>query len=265
MLAYQTFVRERSRIHMEEAKSSGVPITPKEARFQANKDWQANKTPKTPKPKKTPKTPKPKKTPEYTEVPNTRVDLYVSYFHAEKDRNFVKYQKKKGFGTRHTNLSETFTENLVKWHMRKEDPSVVCCRQTKSPGGDLRSSIRGRIECKSFTSEGPMSFGPKESFDFLVFLDLIDLFLCNRVRIWYLPLSNTSERWRSICMSSKNSDTPKTFGELATNGLRPHIRFNQLKPQVEDIIEKVFEGTLEEAIGITPAEIEQARKEYAAI
>lgn len=256
---YQVYLSARMPVLKTEAEACGAPLSSKELRARVSSEWkEARKAEK-----------EARKVNTEVEVHNTRIDLYISYLRSLKEHNHVLYEKKKGFNTRHSNLSEHFTENTLKWYLRKEDKDVVCCRLTSKKGGDLRSPTKGMIQCKTFTSVGPISFGPKEKWNVLYFLDMTDLFTDNRVRIWHLPLASNSETWLNIQINKKKRDgvasVGHTFGEQAMAVRRPRIQFSALKPQVANLIVLVFEGTLEDAVGLTPEEVAQARQEYEAI
>ena len=272
---YYVYCNARMPVLKAEAEARGTPLSPKELRARVSSEWKTVKATipaLTDAEKKAQKEArearKAEKEARKAEVLNTRVDLYISYLRSVKEHNHVLYEKAKGFKTRHSNLSEHFTENTLKWHLRKEDEDVVCCRLTAKKGGDLCSTTKGMIQCKTFTSVGPISFGPTEKWDVLYFVDMMYLFTDNRIRIWHLPLANTSEAWRNIQLKKKRDDVAPvghTIGEQAMAGRRPRIPFSALKPQVANLIELVFEGTLEDAVGLTPEEVAQARQEYDAI
>lgn len=130
---YQVYLSARMPVLKTEAEACGAPLSSKELRARVSSEWkEARKAEK-----------EARKVNTEVEVHNTRIDLYISYLRSLKEHNHVLYEKKKGFNTRHSNLSEHFTENTLKWYLRKEDKDVVCCRLTSKKGGRSALSDQG--------------------------------------------------------------------------------------------------------------------------
>lgn len=110
---------------------------------------------------------------------------------------------------------EDLSENIIKFICHKLGDLTCSWNCGK---GDLRSSARGRQECKCFTSNGPISFTPTSEWDELLFLDARrwnenDLFVLYRLRC-----HRTSEEWKSIKVSKT-----QTFEDQVKQGRRPRI------------------------------------------
>ena len=165
---------------------------------------------------------------------------YTLYRNCVEQTN--KINKDTDLGIRHFNPPEDLTENIVKFilHNKRNDKSVVWARTVGKPG-DLYSDIEKIIEVKAFTSGGPSSFGPKKVFQCIYFLDL-QKWLDDKIVLWRVPLSNTSDTWKGLKMNKKKEET---HDDQSKQGRRPHISWDRLYPQIDTLCEKVYDGTFE--------------------
>jgi len=144
---------------------------------------------------------------------------------------------------RRVNFPEYISENLARHILIKMNIDTNITRNTKT--GDLKSDKYDKIEIKSVTSDGPMSFGPSENWNILVILkiDLNDDFI-----ICYLVnLKNDNDIIQNIQLS-KN----ETYGECCKKGKRPHISLDLFLKEIKknkknsnDNIKIIFSGKLE--------------------
>lgn len=138
------------------------------------------------------------------------------------------------------NLPEDFTENIVKFIIRKlGDTSCIWCKHSNK-AGDLVSELSGKIEVKSFTSSGPSSFGPKKVFDVIYFIDMTD-WLHDKYILWKVNVTSDSEEWKSLKMNKLESHSDKS-----EKGQRPRIQFSKIREQIPELCEKVFEGSFDD-------------------
>ncbi len=176
-------------------------------------------------------------TDKYTEdVLRTRYTRYKT--NALEDLELIRTS---GIKFRLANPPEDITENLVKFIIRNKlgDDSCVWAREAKLPG-DLYSSTQKIIEAKSFTSDGPCSFGPKKVFNVIYFLDMRG-WLEDRIILWRVNVSNESPAWKAIKMNKT-----ETNEDQCKLGRRPHITWEALHPQLAEYTEKIYEGTFED-------------------
>lgn len=103
--------------------------------------------------------------------------------------------------------------------------------------GDLISDNK-KIEVKAFTSLGPSSFGPKESWNELMFVDARK-FYKRQFKIYLIKLSNNDNKWKNIKINLN-----ETYQEQCDKGRRPRIKFDNLCEQLSDEIEIVFNGSI---------------------
>jgi len=152
----------------------------------------------------------------------------------------IELSQEVGGRCRLANIPEDVTENIVKFIIRNKlgDKSCVWCKSVGLPG-DLHSDIENMQEVKSFTSDGPCSFGPTKKFDVLYFLDL-RTWLQDKIVLFKVSLSHESPVWKSLKMNKK-----ETFDEQAGAGRRPHISWEHIYPQVQDSCVKVYDGSFE--------------------
>lgn len=130
--------------------------------------------------------------------------------------NMNKNMKKKKI--RNENFPSHISENIAKFAIFKKYgimPNWDC-------KGDL-VMLNKQIEVKGFISNGPLSFGPKEPWYYIYFVDGL------RTRDYYykvyeIKLSNTSEIWRNIVISGKdvnceNCELPNNLENLSKKEL----------------------------------------------
>ena len=86
-----------------------------------------------------------------------------------------------------------------------------------------------KIEIKAFSSIGPISFGPTESWDWIYFVDCTEY---NKYifKIYELKKSNTNINWLNV-----NINKQQTFVDQIKQKRRPRIKFNNLYKQLSDI------------------------------
>lgn len=107
---------------------------------------------------------------------------------------------------RNPNFPSEISENIVKFAILRKYNVLG----NWDVNGDLLVYNK-KIEVKGFMSDGPCSFGPTESWDWLYFVD------CKRYSdfefiVYEVKLSNTSELWRNLIISGKEfniSDIPE--------------------------------------------------------
>jgi len=116
------------------------------------------------------------------------------------------------------------------------------CWDTKK--GDIiinKKDIFKQIEVKGFMSTGPSSFGPKENWNLLYFVDGQDIINKN-FKVYEVKLSNKNEIFRNIKISKK-----ETYGNIADSGRRPRGGFYDIfKPQLKDNCKLIFNGNISE-------------------
>ena len=167
---------------------------------------------------------------------------YIAYRDYYITRSNTK--NKKSLSIRLPNPPEDVTENIVKFIINNydNDPS---CKWAKSIqlSGDLYSdkyTIEMPPEVKSFTSDGPSSFGPDKKFGVLYFLDMRD-WLNNRFVLWKVNVSSDSPEWHNIKMNKT-----QTLKDQCEKGVRPHISWENIYSQIPDKCVKVYDGTFED-------------------
>jgi hypothetical protein len=139
------------------------------------------------------------------------------------------------------NIPEDLTENIVKFIIRNKlgDSSCVWCKGV-GRSGDLHSDVEEFQEVKSFTSDGPCSFGPKKKFTVLYFLDLRK-WLEDEISLFKVGLNNDSPIWKALKMNKA-----ETFEMMAEDGKRPHIPWESIRSQMPgDVCVEVYRGTFE--------------------
>jgi len=144
------------------------------------------------------------------------------------------FKTKNNIKIRFPNFPEGLSENIIRlFIINKENRNCHC-----SNVGDLIIENQ-KIEIKCFSSKGPTSFGPKEKWKEIYFLDCLE-FKNNKFRIYKCNLSNDSHEWQKIQIN-KN----ETFYDVCMKGKRPRINFEELKKQLLNNISLVYDGNFE--------------------
>jgi hypothetical protein len=147
-------------------------------------------------------------------------------------------------------MDEDISENIIKFIIQYMLGDKTCAwtksiaKENSKIAGDLTSATSGAIECKCFTSDGPISFGPTEKWNEIYFLDARSV-LDGRIVVWRVPLANTAPEWRAIKINKA-----QTFADQCEQARRPRIVWESLFPQIEGTAVKVFEGTMEDVFGL---------------
>lgn len=165
---------------------------------------------------------------------NELLEIHINYI-----KMLQTFMKKYKYKIRFPNFPEEISENIVKEFINKKEKRN--CKKTQI-GGDLEI-IEGKnlkkIEVKCFTSDGPTSFGPTENWDEIYFLDAKN-FLSKNFIIYKINLSNNSDTFSNIKINAS-----KNYKDVCKEGKRPRINFKQLKEQLKEHIEEVYNGNLE--------------------
>lgn len=114
---------------------------------------------------------------------------------------------------RNPNFPSDISENIVKYAFYKKY-KIMPCWDTKS--GDLKF-LNKKIEVKGFSSNGPTSFGPNESWDLLYFVDCT-----NFINFEFIVYE--------IKLSTRNKTD--TYKNQCDKKIRPRIVFNEFKKQL---------------------------------
>lgn len=179
------------------------------------------------------------------DILNKCLDKYISDLNFNKTINMLMSKKKR----RNENFPSDISENIAKFAIYKKYGIMPSWDTDK---GDLIYNKK-RFEVKGFISVGPSSFGPKEMWDVLYFVDAIDV-LNKNFKVYEIKLSNTSEVFRNIKFNNK-----ETFHQIASSGKRPRAEFHTLiKPQIDNYCKLIFDGHVSQ-LKVTTMEEEWAK------
>lgn len=180
----------------------------------------------------------------------TKEILYIRWENFRKGHEVLnKLMMDTGLNIRRPNPPEDMTENLAKFIIQNKD-NDPSCRWAKCMGikGDLYSNkytAEYPPEVKAFTSDGPCQFGPTKKFGVLYFLDLRK-WEKDQIVLWRANLRSDSPEIKQIQMSKT-----QTLEQQCAKGVRPHISWNKLYPQIASHCTKVYEGTFEDIFTTT--------------
>ena len=152
---------------------------------------------------------------------------------------YVTMTKEMNIGVRLPGIPDDISENIIKFYLINQKKHTV----TWECSGDLLSKEEGRVECKCFTSDGPISFTPSSHWDVIYFLDARK-WIDRRFTLYRIPYSVKSDMWQDIIIN-KNKE-PRTFRGQAAVGRRPRITWEALHPQILNECEAVFDGYFED-------------------
>jgi non-canonical (house-cleaning) NTP pyrophosphatase len=166
-------------------------------------------------------------------IMNRCLDKYISNLEFNAEINLLMSRKKR----RNENFPSDISENIAKFAIYKKYGIMPCWDTDK---GDIiinKKDIFKQIEVKGFMSTGPSSFGPKENWELLYFVDALDITNKN-FKVYEVKLSNKNEIFRNISISKK-----ETYGNIADSGRRPRGGFYTIfKPQLGCHCKLIFDG-----------------------
>jgi hypothetical protein len=166
--------------------------------------------------------------------PQNVKDLFFAYQTYCKTKIDIYKKKKKKH--RLPNFPEDISENIVKYIIKKK---FDYCPLWDTKKGDL--FYKGaQLEVKCFSSCGPSSFGPNESWDEIYFLDATN-FLNDKFKCYKINLSNKDKKWKKIKVNST-----QTYEDQCVQKRRPRISFKRIKAQLEDNIELIYSGSFDD-------------------
>ena len=116
----------------------------------------------------------------------------------------------------HLDWIKNMNENMKKKKIRNEIfPShiseniskyAICKKYNIMTNWDCKGDLvmlNKQIEVKGFMSTGPLSFGPKEPWDYIYFVDALRT-SDNYYKVYEIKLSNISKEWRDIVISGED-------------------------------------------------------------
>lgn len=181
----------------------------------------------------------------YSEMPfhilQKRLISYKNTFELENKINTYPLFRK----IRHSNFPSDITENIVRkvlqkiysypvyWNIQKGDLEI------RTGSKVIKCEVKGSLDLRH---GGPSSFGPKEKWDRLYFVDC-RLFRENKFKVYEVKLSNKSKYWKNMKM---NKTKRESFEDQCKQGRRPRITFTSIKKQLEKKCRLIFDGFLEE-------------------
>ena len=152
------------------------------------------------------------------------------------------FYKDKHSKYRCSNFPEHISENIIR-HIIQIKENEICIRNVKTGDlikgtNDTKGTENIKVECKTFSSDGPSSFGPKEKWDEIYFLDAQN-YLNQNFILYRIKLKHSDPIFLNIKVNKKD-----TFEKQALQGRRPRITFSELKVQLKDHVETIFQGNI---------------------
>jgi hypothetical protein len=132
---------------------------------------------------------------------NVLKELYKS--HLDYCLKIKEISDKNKIKLRMPNFPEYLSENIIKFII-KNKLKLEC---ENSLSGDLKINNL-KIECKTFTSTGPISFGPNEKWDEIYFLDGTN-WLKNNFILYQVKLKSNDKEWNKIKMKLLKNNVNK--------------------------------------------------------
>jgi len=157
----------------------------------------------------------------------------------ENNMNTKLSQKK----IRKTNFPSHISENIVKfvyynkykimpnWNTKKGDLAIENFKNDI-----IKLEIKGSVDLNN----GPPTFGPKESWNYIYFVDGFDT-LNYKYKIYEIKLKNTSEKWSNLMVNKK-----ETYKDHCNQGRRPRLTFESICNQLEGNCKLIFDGHISE-------------------
>ena len=141
------------------------------------------------------------------------------------------------------NFPEDISENIVRQYiLQKEHCDCIWTTQN----GDLyKNTLKLRIEVKCFSSTGPTSFGPTETWDELYFLDATG-YLDDLIKIYRIDIKSSDARFQNIKINKK-----ETYGQQCDQKRRPRVSFSIIQNVLknDNDFQLAYDGTISDLIG----------------
>jgi hypothetical protein len=171
------------------------------------------------------------------EILDRCLDKYINDLIFNEEINALMSRKKR----RNENFPSDISENIAKFAVYKKYKTMPSWDTDK---GDIifnKLTVFKQLEIKGFMSSGPSSFGPKETWDWIYFVDGMDI-RNKKFKVYEVKLSNKSFTFRNIKLTKT-----ETYGEQCEQRRRPHCGFEKIvKPQLGDHCKLIFEGHISE-------------------
>ena len=166
------------------------------------------------------------------------IKMYNQTIIFETHMNLILKKKK----IRKTNFPSHISENIVKFVYLKKYGIMPNWDTDK---GDL--VISGfqkiiRIESKGSINlrNGPPTFGPTETWDYIYFVDGVDT-LNFRYKVYEIKLKNSDTDWQNLKVSKT-----QTYGDQCVQSRRPRLNFDSIESQLGDKCQLIFDGPISE-------------------
>ena len=162
-----------------------------------------------------------------------------NYNNAIKFENVMnKSLKKKKI--RKTNFPSHISENIVKFAFYKTYKVMPTWDTDK--GDLLLPQYSKRIECKGSInlSNGPPTFGPKEEWDYIYFVDGVET-LDLKYKVYEIKLKNNSKKWKNMMVNKT-----ETYHDHCIQGRRPRLTFDQISKNIGKDCKLIFDGHISE-------------------
>lgn len=167
------------------------------------------------------------------------INILKQHIHIHKNylRKLEKLSKKYNVTFRKPVFPEAISENIIKNIIMNK----YKCNITWDCTGDLYSKQLGKIECKAFASDGPISFGHNQNWNIIFFLDLNQWYSNNKIKLYQLDITNDSLLWLNIQIN-KNDNIKSIYSKKQ----RAKISWKQLYPQIKNDAKIIYDGSIDQ-------------------
>lgn len=159
-----------------------------------------------------------------------RLSAYKDMVESVDDTNKYLFERQ----IRLPNFPEDVSENIAKFALATHFDSTPIWEVERS---DLEVDGE-RVEVKAFVSDGPSSFGHREPWDHLCFVDARN-FRDNHFRVYLISIPNTHPDWMNLKITKR-----RTFADKCKKKIRPRIKFDDVIKQIPQHIKLIFDGGL---------------------
>lgn len=162
------------------------------------------------------------------------IDIYSNTIKMEKEMNTTLNHRK----IRLSNFPSHISENIVKfvfyntyrimpsWDTKKGDLFI--------PLLNIQIEVKGSIDL----SNAPPTFGPKENWDFIYFVDGINNH--NKIyKVYEIKLSNHSELWKTLPVNKT-----QTFYDHCHQKRRPRVLFKEIQAHFGEHCKMIYHGCI---------------------
>lgn len=141
---------------------------------------------------------------------------------------------------------------VLTWGITGGDLKLCDNSLTRIQNRRIKCRTLAQIEVKAFSSNGPISYGPTEKWNIILYVDLRSVKKTGILEVYQLNEPNTSVLFQNLPVKKSSDKEMGTFREQAEKGRRPRLSFKPTKEYFRKQMFRIFSGSIEELLSHGP-------------